>query len=311
MAKRDKATLEATPEVEVEVVEAPETSVAEEPLDEDAQDSAQLDEIFEEAIEAADLEKGDDKTELSVVSESAPAEDADVPKVEPSDTQEEVVEETKVEPASDATVEAQTKEIPAVEQPTVEPPTPIDSAKVVADYEKWRGSAEELLAAQHYKLTEDQAEEFNTDPGSAIPKLAAKLHMEVMQQSVAMMARLLPQVMANVSQAQSQDALREKIFFEKWPELVEHRDQVVRLGAVYWQMNPQATQDEFTRDVGAQVAVSMQVDLSGRQPKPVETVKAPVHTPISAGGGAVIAPPNAKLGVFEELFSDGEALDQQ
>ena len=215
---------------------------------------------------------------------------------------------TVEEPEATTTVEEPTKEEPVVEQPTTEPP--IDPAKVQADYQKWRGDAEELLAKEHYALTEEQAAEFDDSPGTAIPKLAARLHMEVMQQSEAMIAGLLPKIMANVNQAQTVEAQRETEFFKEWPELAGHRDQVVRHGAVYYQLNPQATFAEFMRDVGAQVAVSQKVDLSKRQTTVEETPKPTAHKPLSASGGPGVMTPGKQLGTFEQLYEDAEAEER-
>ena len=131
-----------------------------------------------------------------------------------------------------------------------------------------------------------------------------------MQQSVAMLVSMLPRIMSNVSQAQTQETAREKAFFEEWPELVGHRDQVVRLGAVYYQMNPQASLENFIRDVGAHVAVSMKVDLSNRQAATTETVREKAHKPIAAAGGGGVHAPVMKPGVFEQLSDDMEAFEQ-
>ncbi len=276
-------------------------------LDDDGGEGADLDAMFDTAVDATDLEEGsgedgdtvDESTTVAVEGEAV-AEAG----IDEGSTETDAVEE----PEATTTVEEPTQEEPVVEQPTTEPP--IDPAKVQADYQKWRGDAEELLATHHYALTEEQAEEYDSSPGTAIPKLAARLHMEVMQQSVAMIAGLLPKIMANVNQAQTVESQREAAFFAEWPELTPHRDQVVRHGAVYFQMNPQATFEEFMRDVGAQVAVSQKVDLSGRQTAAVETPRTSAHKPLSARGGPGASGPGKKLGTFEQLDAEAEAEER-
>ncbi len=281
-------------------------------LDDDDSASAELDAIFETAVETTDLEEGNGKDSgkdnlEKTVDESTTVEDEGETTVEAGTDEASAETAVVVEPETTTTVEESTKEEPVVEQPILEPP--IDPAKVQADYQKWRGDAEELLAKQHYALTEEQAEEFDTSPGTAIPRLAARLHMEVMQQSVAMIAGLLPKIMANVNQAQTVETQRETEFFKEWPELAGHRDQVVRHGTVYYQLNPQATFDEFIRDVGAQVAVAQKVDLSKRQTAAVETPRTPAHKPLSASGGPGVATPGTKPGVFEALAEEALVED--
>ena len=303
-ATQEKATIEDTSTVT--------TAIEATDLDDDHGEGADLDAMFETAVDSTDLEEGvggvkgngkddtvDESTRVEVEGEAAAEAGADEAKTET---------DVVVEPEVTATVEEPTKEEPVVEQPTTEPP--IDPAKVQADYQKWRGDAETLLASQHYALTDEQAAEFDDSPGTAIPKLAARLHMEVMQQSVAMIAGLLPKIMANVNQAQTVEAQRETEFFKEWPELAGHRDQVVRHGAVYYQMNPQATFQEFMRDVGAQVAVSQKVDLSSRQTAVEETPRTKAHKPLSASGGPGTKTPGKQLGTFEQLDADVEAEER-
>ncbi len=272
--------------------------------DDDGGEGADLDAMFETAVDATDLEEGGGENG-DTVGESTTVEVEGEAAAEAGTGEAPAETAVVVEPEATTTVEEPTTEEPVVVQPTTEPP--IDPAKVQADYQKWRDDSEELLATQHYALTDDQAEEFDSSPGTAIPKLAARLHMEVMAQSVAMIAGLLPKIMANVNQAQTVETQRETEFFKEWPELVGHRDQVLRHGAVYCQLNPQATFTEFMRDVGAQVAVSQKVDLSGRQTAVEETPRTPAHKPLSASGGPGVTTPGTKLGTFEQLDEDVEA----
>ena len=305
------ATADATANTDADAtVEEPTTDAPAE-NGEDAEGLGQLEEIFETAVKGADLEEGsDDDGGKTKAGESTTVDAGDETVVETGDAKADA-DDTTVEPKADATVEEPAKEEPVVEKPAVEPPPAIDPEKLQVDYQEWRSKSEELLASQHYNLTTEQAEEFDTDPGKAIPKLAARLHMEVMAQSVAMMVNLLPQIMSNVSKTQTAETAREKAFFKEWPELTEHRDQVVRSGAVYYQLNPQASFDDFVREVGAGVAVSMKVDLSGRQAATkTETVREEVHKPIAASGGGGARAPVAKPGVFETLHDEMDAFEQ-
>ncbi len=65
------------------------------------------------------------------------------------------------------------------------------------------------------------------------------------------------------------------------------------------------------RDVGAQVAVSQKVDLSGRQATVEEAPKPTAHKPLSASGGPGVMTPGKKLGTFEQLDADVEASERE
>ncbi len=304
MPKVDKVEVETV----VEDTSTP-TVVVDDSSDVDAEEHSDLDAMFETAVETTDLEEGGSEDgDGTTDGESATVEGEGEAAVEAGTGEAPAETDAAGELEATTTVEEPAQEVPVVEQPPTEPP--IDPAQVQADYQKWRGDAETLLASHHYALTDEQAEEFDADIGKAIPKLAARLHMEVMQQSVAMIAGLLPKIMANVSQAQTHETQRETAFFKEWPELTAHRDQVVRLGGVYYQMNPKATFEEFVRDVGVQVAVSQKVDLSGRQPAAVEAPRTPAHKPLSASGGHGVSTPGKKLGTFEQLDADAEAEER-
>lgn len=310
MPKREKAPevaeIETTPVVEAEAAPATTAVEVEAPDSDDQDESDELDAVFEDAIAAAPLEEGGDDGKTKA-SESAPVEKEGEPAKEVP-AEEAVVAEGAKKPEVPASAEEPPKEEPPVEQPAVEIPAPLDPARLQADFDKWRGDAEKLLAEQHYNLTEDQAEEFDANPSAVMPVLAAKLHMEVLQQSVALIARMIPSIMQNVQTLQTDQNSKEEKFFEQWPELKVHRDEVVRHGSVYVQMNPGASFDEFVRDVGAQVAIAKKVDLSARQPI-VEAPKVAAYKPIASAGGAGATQPDAKPGVFGQLYEDAVATD--
>jgi len=161
---------------------------------------------------------------------------------------------------------------------------------------------------EHYKLSPEEAEELESNPAETLPKLAAVMHMEVLQSAIFNMSRMLPQLIKNISEAQTKAASGEQQFFQSWPQLADHRDTVMRYATMYRQMNPSASREQTIKDVGAMVAGALQVAAP-----PVATPSKPQERVVSAqpfasaAGGQRAAEP-ARINMFaqldEELFGE-------
>lgn len=276
-------------------------------------------------FDEADLDIFGSETEevisAAVSEDETPPTDSTEPGVEKEE--EKAAEDEEAPPAAETKSEEQP---PAVEdqkpkeegkvQPPPEAPA-FDAEKLQADYEKWRSDAEELLATQHYNLSEEQAEQLASEPEKVIPRLAAKLHMEVMQNSVAIVMKVLPQLMQSATAAQTAEQQAVDKFYTQWPELKEYHSEVVRFGRAYRQLNPKATLDQMIRDVGAQVVVANQLNVADRTngaaapvaPSPV-TPAAPPPKPLAATAKGASKPGAVQQTMFEQLDEDYETFEQ-
>lgn len=276
---------------------------------------ADLESMYTSAADTADVDPERDQREQGESEDSEPAGDtADDSTEEPRESGEAPTEPAAAEPAAQPETQPQAV---VEEQPAQRPPEqPLDPQQVVAQYQQWRGQAEELLATQHYNLTEEQATELENEPAKAIPRLAARLHMEVLQQATAAAMRIIPSMMQEVTAVQSVQSQREQEFFSEWPELQSHRDDVLRFGTSYVQMNPNATFEDFKRDVGAQVAVARKVDLSARQTAAQQgngqaPPSPPPQKPLSARSAGGAQAPSKPTNPFEQLDQEFERFEEE
>ena len=155
-------------------------------------------------------------------------------------------------------------------QQPAQPERPLDFARDPAQFLQVMSQQEAdvvgHLAREHFQLSDEDAQEFETDYRNALPKLAAKVFYRTMAANLARMVELMPAMVAAHSQRQQQSEQLMGSFFKQWPMLnaQQHGKDIMRIGTVYRQMNPQASFEQFNADVGLMVAQSL--GLLGQAP---------------------------------------------
>lgn len=289
------------------------------PVDGEEDTSLEEDQILLEDDDA------EEKAENALMEELFPGlAESEEPEVEITEEAEEVIaEETQAEQeALDAkkTEEAEaaqppedkTKETAQEEQPTPEEPAPEQPPvqETQEDFEarlhKFNADAEQLLSEQVYNMSAEQVEELETDPAAAMPKLAAHLHMQVMRATTQNIARLLPTLMENIQAQQKVSSGFTNQFFETHPTLSDHQDTVIKYGQVYRKLNPDATPEEFIRDVGAQVSVALGLHAQPVQEQPAPAVPAAPapFTPSAARKSSGAVPKQQPTNEFELMAEE-------
>ena len=170
-----------------------------------------------------------------------------------------------------------------------------------------RAQAEDTLATQHYALNQEQVDEFDADPASFIAKLSARVYMDAVTNSLTHVLQSLPQLVEHTLKQHDVVEAEEVKFFEAWPKLSTHREDVVTIAQVYRQLHPQATSDQFIRDVGAQtmVALKLTVDApAAAQPQPAQPQP---FVPAAASPPAGASPPPTNP--FEQMALEEDVLD--
>lgn len=156
-------------------------------------------------------------------------------------------------------------------QPEVQGPTPEQTAQLRTDYLN--------QVSQMYQLNQEQAGQMVTDPNAVLPQLAATLHVNILEQSLQanreMIQRMLPDYLGNFLTQREDTTSATEEFFSQWEELRPQKDRVMQLATVYRQTNPQATKEQFFRDVGMQSWMALGMDtgqlaakLAPQQPAP-------------------------------------------
>ncbi|MAH46432.1 hypothetical protein CMI37_11410 [Candidatus Pacearchaeota archaeon] len=198
--------------------------------------------------------------------EDVPAEEEAKPEVEPEAEAAKPAEETA---EAEPTPEPETAEkpeptqeaaAPPATEPVAEPaPVQITREELQARHDVWRKESEELLATQHYVLDDATAEELDTNPREAVPRLLAKVELDAVTASVSHMMQILPNLIETTLAARKGADSDEEAFFAQWPLLNadEHRDTIYNLAATYRQVNPNASKADFNQNVGAQAIVAL------------------------------------------------------
>lgn len=186
--------------------------------------------------------------------------------------------EPQVDPEADPNAELQ----PDPDQP--QPLTPEQQEEAKQRYQEWR-TAEEARLEEHYQFSEDEVAALQTEPERVLPKMAAKLFMDVQEAAIRSVVQMLPQVVGQVNQTQSRDAQASQAFVNANPDLGDkkyHAD-IMAAAKTFRQRNPKATPQEAIKKIGQMVRALH--DL------PTPQVGEPAPAPAPAGNRRPAAPP--------------------
>lgn len=275
----DEVVETSDPNVESKVEEVAKTS-------EEESDEQDLDLGTEEGEKTAVKEpETETKIEAPVVAETAAVKTTEPEKIEAK--VEEKVTETK--PEADVKL------------------SPEEAGKL---FTEWRGQTEDLLANHHYRLNEDQVNELNENPAAVIPKLMSKVYMDSISAAFQQFTNYLPRMVHQVIEQRNSMSKSEEAFFSKWPDLMDKKDTVIRLGQSYREANPTATQEQFINEVGAQAMVALRLmPINGGTPaaKPVEK-QVPFKPAVGTPAPAPVT--NKSTNPFENLMSEFEVTEE-
>lgn len=314
MAKKKAATAEEAAPVEtleeIPAEEAAPVEAAETPAEETTSESAELD-----AERITGLMEGDDDEEFPVGEPEAEADAAAAPSGEEAP-------ETGSTPSKEEPVAAEAPETPAAaetqtpaEEPAAEAPVEptLTLEQQQEEREKWRSDTVEALAVGQYALTEEQADEYQTSPETLIPRLMSKVYLDAVENAAAAVMQMLPQAMAQMQVQTSQSDKLQDQFFTSWDKLnpEEHGSVLGKIGTTYRQNNPQASPEEFIRDVGAMAMVALKIPFEEAAPNgEVEVASTPAHKPLGAGASPAPANASGADNAFTQIAEEHLADDQ-
>lgn len=194
-----------------------------------------------------------------------------------------------------AAVEAPPAE-PVVEQP---PTTPVEAAPT------WDpAAAMEKLATDFYKLTDEEVKLVEEEPAKALPQMAARVHMAVLQSTMSTLATYMPQIIETVQRSTRVQQEAEEAFYKAWPTLkdAKYADDLRRVADLYVQMNPNSDLETRIRDIGAQL------HFMHRLPLPAQNATAPAAEQprpyVPPRGGPAAAPVRTSGNQFEVLAEE-------
>lgn len=229
-----------------------------------------------------------------------------------------VVEETKVDTPA-APTPATPAPAPETPQAAPAPSTPVEATPPPAatvsteEYSTWRNSRLSQLE-QVYALDQEAADAMLTEPELVLPKLAAKVHMEVMENSMRAMQAMVPVMMQQVQYHTEREGKAKNLFTTVNPDLADPRYEgaIMELGTVYRNVNRTAPPEVAAQAIGNLVRAALGIaapQAAGVQ-APVQQVMQPMVAPFSpargaGGGNAPARPSNPYEALAMEMENEG------
>lgn len=272
-------------------ISSPASAIASDVQWEDLSDESTRDTSVEDSSADAAASEGEDD---ELAPESPPAVEA--PPQAPADAQ--VLEGTQA-------AEVQPGTTPPTE--VIPPPPQLTPEQMAEQQRQWQEYQAQQVAQleQYYAMGEEDALALATEPEKVLPKLAARLHMQVMQNVQAQMAQTMPNVLKTVQEATVRESKAKEEFFSAWPELRGSEAQVLQAGMLYRQMNPTASPQEAIEGIGRIVmAATGKQRVAGGGTPPAATRQQPAapFKPAAGVGGAQHQPKQKTA--WEDLIDD-------
>lgn len=152
------------------------------------------------------------------------------------------------------------------------------------------------VAAQSYadSFTEEDIEEFSSNPKVALSKMGARLHFDIVQNTLGVIAARLPEMMTGLMQAQQAHKQAEDAFYSKNPDLREHDEKIRPIAQMYRQLNPTMPQEQFMANLAGLarmqlglVQVQPQAPVQNTAPQPVVPAQ-PQRVPAFRPAGSAV-----------------------
>ena len=189
-------------------------------------------------------------------------------------------------------------------------PTPAQPGQPPADYQAWRQTRETELAGTIYAINDADAQALLTEPETVLPRMAARMHMEVMESTMRALQSVLPQAIQGYTQHEQTNTQAKQFFSGVNPDLANpaYEPYILQFGEVYRKVNPSAGPEEAARAIGSLVrsALGIAAPQQGVTPPPAMQVSqqpAPVPFTPARGSGTGSAPP-AQANPFIQLAND-------
>lgn len=201
-------------------------------------------------------------------------------------------------------------------QPVQQPPAPtMTREQEIQEIQARRESLQNDIA-QRYGLSEQDKEQWLTEPEKVVPRMAARLYVDVFDSVFQAVFAQVPQLMMQFMEQRDASRGREESFYKRWPMLSkpEYKPTINRLVGMYRQFNPQVPFEQMLEDVGVQALTALKIPLDQLQPAaqapaaPAAAAPAPVpavrhgYQPAAPGGVAPV-PTQQKSTVWDELLT--------
>lgn len=227
-----------------------------------------------------------------------------------------VTEAPKVTPP--VTPPATSPVVPPAPAPVIPPaPTPPqgkseENTASQPSYTDWRSAREQELSTTTYAVNDEDAAALLTEPETVLPRMAARMHMEVLEHAMRSMQVMVPQLLEQVQQSNQANTSAKTFFHGLNPDLADpaYEPAILELGKVYRRVNQDAPPEVAARAIGNLVRAALGISAPGAGGQPPASVQQaqPVamtpFVPARGAGGGVSQPISSNA--FEALAREWE-----
>lgn len=254
-----------------------------------------------------DFESGDESVEDAPVAEETPAEKTETPAEQVTEESETPAETPEAE---EGETETPAEETPVPEQETEEPPQPAAESQLTpeeAQANREKVEAELRTALEDvYAFSDEDATALAVEPEKVLPKLAANLHVSVLQAATQGVIAQLPGLIDAVMKGREVSSQAEDAFYGKWPKLKGHEDTVMRITQTYRALNPGAPMEQAIQEIGTQAMFMLRIPMDDAPAETVTTPQATTPPTPASPGSSTVAPviPPASDNPFTQMAEE-------
>lgn len=146
---------------------------------------------------------------------------------------------------------------------------------------------------QYYAIDPQTALQLQTEPELVLPKLAARVHLEVLDAVMGQLGSRVGQAIQQFTVAKEREDKASSEFFGAFPDLKEHKDAVLRVGAMFRAANPKATKEQAVKAIGEFVRQSLGLQAPAPVAPPPSAPANP-FIPAAGNGGGAVTPPKSE-----------------
>lgn len=194
--------------------------------------------------------------------------------------------------------------------PAPQPSAPQGEASPQPSYQDWRAQKETDLASNTYSINEEDASKLLTEPETVLPRMAARMHMEVMESAMRAMQVMLPQMMQSIQHSTQVETSAKNLFHSANPDLVDPslEPAILEMGTVYRRLNQNASPEVAAVAIGNLVRASLGIAMPQAASVPTKPATPTAVPFVPARGGSGAGAPSGATDVWgqlaEELLSD-------
>lgn len=211
---------------------------------------------------------------------------------------------------SSTPVEAPAAPAAPAPMPTPEAPTPPPSIPSTAPFDAAAWESEQVSKLETmYAVSGDDAEKLQTEPELVLPKMAARMHLDITKSLLTAVQSMIPEILTHQQSAQAADQEARTEFYSANPDLNDpkYEQAVLQVAKMYRAANPSAPRAEAVKTIGNMARMAL--GLSQQPIDPAPTASAALLQPArpkpfspARGGGA--AAPNKPPSIWDEMSRD-------